>query len=129
MMVKGKGDRMRILRDRFMAVVIILISFLFTGCVLLPGGYAQSVSGHLGSRRLSATVAGARDLSLRTDPRRNSGIVAFDRHELVFEGDSVLLDGEQVTKLAPKSKEVNVRYKNGVLTIDDGVSRVEITKL
>ena len=121
---------MRMLRDAFGVVVVILtISLLLTGCALQPGGHRQSASGQLGSRQLSVTVINVRDFSLRTDPPKNSGIVIFDRHELVFEGDSVLLDGEEVTKLASKSGKVDVHYKKGVLTIDDGVRRVRITRL
>jgi len=121
---------MRMLRNAFGVVVVILtISLLLTGCALQPGGHTQSASGQLGSRQLSATVTGARDFSLRADPATNSGIVEFDTHRLVFEGDLVLLDGEEVTKLASKSEKVDVHYKKGVLTIDDGVRRVRITRL
>ena len=121
---------MRALRNAFIAVVIVsMISLLLTGCALQPGGHTQSASGQLGSRQLSATVTDVRDFSLSTDPPKNSGIVTFDTHRLTFEGDLVLLDGEEVTKLTPKSGKVDVHYKKGVLTIDDGIRRVRITRL
>ncbi len=121
---------MKMLRDAFIAVVITsMISLLLTGCASLSGGHTQSASGRLGSRQLSATVTGVRDFSLRTDPPKNSGVVTFDAHRLVFEGDSVLLDGEEVTKLASESGKIDIHYKKGVLTIDDGVRRVRITRL
>ncbi len=126
-----RGKHMRIPKGAFGVVVIIssMISSLLAGCALHPGDRTQSATGYLDSRQLSATVTNVRDFSLIADPSRNSGIVAFDTHKLVFEGDLVLLDGEKVMELAPASKTVDVLYKKGVLTVDDGVRQVKITRL
>lgn len=100
-------------------VVLAVVLSLLAGCAA-AGGY-QSASGQMGTRELSVTAAGTREMSLEVNPTTNSGIVVVGNHKIIVEGDSVLLDGRQVMTLSPESKRVDVTCAGGRLTISDGV--------
>jgi len=99
-------------------VVLAAILSLSAGCASLGGTY--SASGQMGTRRLSATATGSGTLSLEVNPTTNSGLVVVKKHKVAVEGDVVLLDGQRVMTLSPQSKQVDVTYKGGRLTISDG---------
>ena len=100
-------------------VVLAALLSLSASCASLGGTY--SASGQMGTRTLSATAAGSGTLSLEVNPLTNSGIVVIGKHKIAVEGDVVLLDGRRVMTLSPQSKQVDVTYKSGRLTISDGV--------
>ncbi|MGE5294945.1 MAG: hypothetical protein ACM3VT_08950 [Solirubrobacterales bacterium] len=89
----------------------------------------HSAREQIGSRQVSLNAAGAGEFSLQVSPAANSGVVLLDGHKLVIEGDSVLYRGEEVMKLAPESKNVDITYKSGRATISDGAGPAKTVRL
>jgi len=98
-----------------------------SGSVVQEG--ARTARGQMGTRELWATATGTRVFSLEVNPLTHSGIVVIDKHKIVVEGDSVLLHDEEVMRLSPDSKKVEVAYKSGRVTISDGVNPAQSFRL
>lgn len=81
----------------------------------------RSARGQMGTRQVSLNATGTSTCSLEVDSTTNSGIVVLDNHKIVIESDSVLYRGKEVMKLAPESKNVDIIFKSGRVTISDGV--------
>jgi len=108
-------------------IVLVAVLSLFVGCA--ASGGSRSARGQMGTRELSATVTGAGELSLEVNLLTNSGIVIVNKHKVVVEGNSVLLDGERIMTLSPQSKKVEVTYKGGRLTVSDGAGSAHNQRL
>lgn len=98
-----------------------------SGSVVQEG--TRTARGQMGTRELWATATGTRVFSLEVNPLTHSGIVVINEHKIVVEGDSVLLHDEEVMRLSPDSKKVEVAYESGRVTISDGVNPAQSFRL
>ncbi|MBP7052505.1 MAG: hypothetical protein KBE65_15945 [Phycisphaerae bacterium] len=102
------------------ALAVAVVGSLIAGCATEGG--THSLSTQIGTRALSLTATGSGEFSLDVNPPSDHGVVMLNKHKIVIQGDSVLLHGKEVMKLAPESKRVDIAYEAGRVTISDGIN-------
>jgi len=115
---------------RAVAIVLVVITAVYLLASRWPApDRTFSATAQMETRQISLTVTGASEFSLQAGPTTNSGVVVVNDHKLVIEGDSVLYRGEEVMRLAPESRNVDIAYKDDRVTINDGVGPAKTIRL
>lgn len=115
---------------RILAAVLVVIAAIYLLVSRWPTpDRTFSATAQMETRQISLNVTGASEFSLQAGPTANSGIVVVNDRKLIIEGDSVLYRGKEVMKLAPESRNVDIAYKDGQATINDGVEPAQSIRL
>ncbi len=112
------------------AIVLVVIAAIYVVASRWPTADCTfSASAQMETRQISLNITGTNEFSLQAGPNTNSGVVVVDGHKLVIEGDSVFYHDKEVMKLAPESRNVDIVYKDGQVTINDGVGPAQSLRL
>lgn len=115
---------------RVVAIVLVIIAAIYLVASRWPTPVCTfSASAQMETRQITLNITGTNEFSLQAGPTANSGTVVMGDHKLVIEGDSVLYRGKEVMKLAPESRNVDIAYKDGQATINDGVGPAQSIRL
>jgi hypothetical protein len=99
-------------------LMIAALLALAAGCKHEASG-PSTVSAGAGGRNVKAVVYG----NVFVQPQENAFIVSLPGHQLVIEGDRLLVDKSEAARFPAAAKEFAVAYSNGALAVTaDGVA-------
>jgi hypothetical protein len=103
------------------AIVVVLASVL--GCGKTTTESTLRIKGE--SREVKAIIDRPASITT-TGEAPDTATVSFSGRKLVVEKDRVLLDGKEQAKLPPDTKSVEVKMKDGKLTVTADGAAVEV---
>jgi hypothetical protein len=110
-------------RPTFVLVFGCLLAGLLSSCTHQSAVHS-SLSTTIGGREVKAST----DAPASISQQNGAAVLSFQGHKLIVERERVLLDANEIGKVASDSKKVDVFYTEGKLTVAvDGKPAIDVS--